>query len=122
MERMMSEALRQTIERVNARLVLLIEDARRALRGECEFDSESVRQLREPVREMDPIVAESRELRRVQPEIVGELDLYKTHLGELRTTLDQLRVMLLARQASLRSDQTHVSAVTNWAAALHQTR
>jgi len=117
----MGEGLRQTIERVNARLVVLMEDARRALRGEGEFNVESVRQLREPVEEMAPIVAQSPNLRSTQPEIVGQLDHYKAHLGELQTTLDHLRVMLLARQASLCSDQTHLSAVSNWAAALRQT-
>jgi len=119
---MMGEGLRQTIERVNARLAGLIENARRALRGEGEFKAEDVRQLREPVEEMAPIVAQSPDLRLAQPEIVGELDLYKVHLGELQTTLNQLRVMLLARQASLCSDQTHVSAVSRWASTLRQTR
>jgi len=118
----MGEGLRQTIERVNARLAVLIESARRALRGECEFNAENVRQLRGPVEEMAPIVAQCPNLRRDQPEIVGQLDLYKTHLGDLQTALNQLRVMLLARQASLRSDQTHLNAVSNWASAFHQTR
>ena len=118
----MGKGLRQTIEQVNARLAALIEAARRALRGEAEFNAGSVRALRRPIEEMAPIVAQSQSLRRDQPEIVGQLDLYKTHLSELQTTLDQLRVMLLARQASLRSDQTHVSAVSKWASALHQTR
>jgi len=117
----MNEALHQTTERVNARLAVLLEKAGRALRGECEFGVHDVRQLREPIEEMAPIVADSVELRVVQPEIIGELDRYKTHLGELQSTLDQLRVMLLARQASLCSDQTHLSAVSKWAAALRQT-
>ena len=117
----MGEGLRQTVERINARLATLIENARRALRGEGDFNAEHVRELRVPVEEMAPIVAESAALRRVQPEIIGELDLYKAHLGELQTTVDQLRVMLLARQASLRSDQTHLSAVSKWVSALRQT-
>ena len=118
----MGEGLRQTIERINGRLKSLIEKTRGALRGECEFNVASVHELREPVEEMAPIVAECHDLRRKQPEIIGELDLYKVHLGESQTTLNHLRVMLLARQASLRSDQTHVSAVSKWAIALHQTR
>ncbi len=119
---MMGEGLRQTIERVNARLAGLIENARRALRGEGEFKAEDVRQLREPVEEMAPIVAQSPDLRQAQPEIIGQLDQYKSRLGELQIILNQLRVMLLARQASLCSDQTHVSAVSRWASALRQTR
>ncbi|HME58168.1 MAG TPA: hypothetical protein VKF63_07515 [Terracidiphilus sp.] len=118
----MREGLCQTVEHVNARLAALIENARRALRGEGEFNAEDVRKLREPVEEMAPIVAQSPDLRQAQPEIIGQLDQYKSHLGELQTTLNQLRVMLLARQASLCSDQTHVSAVSRWASALRQTR
>ncbi len=118
----MGAGLRQTIERVNARLAALIEAARRALRGEGEFNVESVRQLRKPVEEMAPIVGQSADLRQAQPEIIGQLEQYKSHLGELQTTLNQLRVMLLGRQASLCSDQTHVSAVSRWASTLRQTR
>ena len=118
----MGEGLKQTVQRVNARLATLIGNARCALRGEGEFNAENVRELRKPVVEMAPIVAESHDLRREQPEIVGELDLYKVHLGELQTTLNQLRVMLLARQASLRADQTHINAVSKWASTFHQTR
>jgi uncharacterized coiled-coil DUF342 family protein len=118
----MAEELRQTIERVNARLAVLIEAARRALRGEANFNAGSVRELRKPIEEMAPIVAQSQNLRRRQPEIIGQLDQYRSHLGELQATLDQLRVMLVARQASLRSDQIHLSAVSKWASAFHQTR
>jgi len=42
-------------------------------------------------------------LLRLQPELAGQLDLYKSQLGDLQTTLGQIRVMLLARQASLES-------------------
>jgi len=37
----------------------------------------------------------------MQPELEGQLELYKSQLGDLQTTLGQIRVMLLARQASL---------------------
>lgn len=119
---MMKAALQAAVERINARLAGLIENARRALRGESEFGVADVRQLREPVEEMAPIVAQSQNLQREHPEMAGQLDQYKRQLGELQTTLNQLRVMLLARQASLRADQTHVSAVSKWASTFHQTR
>ena len=118
----MNDALRHTLERVNARLAVLLEDARRALRGEREFGPGDVHQLREPIDEMAPIVAQSLDLRRIQPEIAGQLDLYKSRLGDLETTLHQLRVMLLARQASLRASQTQLTAVSQWVSAFRQTR
>ncbi|MGB7283636.1 MAG: hypothetical protein WBE13_15320 [Candidatus Acidiferrum sp.] len=118
----MDDALRQSIERVNARLALLLEEARRALKGECGFDVGDVRRLREILREMVPIVARSSELRRQQPEIGSQLDCYRSQLGELQTTLVQLRVMLHGRQARLHASQSHHTAVSRWVSAFRQTR
>lgn len=118
----MSEAVRQTLLRVNACLGGLLEDARRALRGESNFGVEEVRKLRQPIEEMAPIVAESAELRRLQPELAGQLDLYKSQLGDLQTTLAQIRMMLLARQASLEAGRAQLAAVSHWIRAFRQTR
>ena len=93
----MYEAMRQTLLRVNTSLAGYLAGARSALRGESDFNVEDVRKIRRPVDEMGPVLAPSTELLRMQP----ELDLYKSQLGELQTTLGQIRVMLLARQASL---------------------
>jgi hypothetical protein len=71
---------------------------------------------------MAAIVAESAELRRMQPEIAGELDLYKAQLGEMQATLGQIRMMLLARQASMEAGRAQLSAVSQWINAFRQTR
>jgi hypothetical protein len=118
----MGDSALQTVERVNARMAELLEEARRALRGERDFDTEDVQRLREPVGAMDSIVARSNELRRLQPEIAGQLDLYKSQLRDLQTILLQIRVMLKGRQAALDAGQTHNTAVSRWVSALHQTR
>lgn len=118
----MGEGVRQTILRVNARLAELLEGARRALRGECNFGVEEVRRIQQPVEEMAAIVARSAELRRMQPELAGELDLYKAQLGEMQTTLAQIRMMLLARQGSLEAGRAQLSAVSQWISAFRQTR
>jgi hypothetical protein len=118
----MREAVRQTLLRVNASLATLVEDARRALRGESNFGVEEVRKLRQPIEEMAPVMAESAELRRLQPELIGEFDLYKSQLGDLQTTLAQIRMMLLARQASLEAGRAQLSAVSHWITAFRQTR
>ena len=97
----MYEAMRQTLLRVNTSLAGYLAGARSALRGECDFSVEDVRKIRRPVDEMGPVLAPSTELLRMQPELARQLDLYKSQLGELQTTLGQIRVMLLARQASL---------------------
>jgi hypothetical protein len=52
----------------------------------------------------------------------GELDLYKSQLGGLQTTLGRIRVMLLARQSILEAGRVQLSAVSQWMGALRQTR
>jgi hypothetical protein len=122
MEGLMYEAARQTLIRVNASLAGLLAEARRALRGECDFGFEDVRKIRGPVEEMAPIMAGSTELLRMQPELDGQLELYKSQLGDLQITLGQIRVMLLARQASLEAGRAQLSAVSQWMGAFRQTR
>ena len=118
----MYEAMRQTLLRVNASLAGYLADAQRAIRGECDFGVEEVRRIRGPVDEMAPVMAHSMELLRMQPELAGHLDLYKSQLGDLQTTLGQIRVMLLARQASLETGRAQLSAVSQWMGAFRQTR
>jgi hypothetical protein len=122
MEGLMDEAMRQTVIRVNASLAGLLAEARRAVRGECDFSIVDVRKIHGPVEEMAPIMAGSAELLRMQPELAGEFDLYKSQLGDLQTTLGQIRVLLLARQASLEAGRAQLSAVSQWMGAFRQTR
>lgn len=118
----MSEMVRDTLLRVNARLAGLLEAAKLALRGEGDFSVDEVRALRQPVEQMAPIVAEAGELRRLRPELAGQLELYKSNLGDLQTTLEQIRIMLLARQASLEAGRAQLCAVSQWVTAFRQTR
>jgi hypothetical protein len=118
----MYEAVRQTLIRVNTSLAGLLSEARRAVRGERDFGAEDIRKIRQPVEEMAPIMAESAELLQMQPELAGQIDLYKTQLGDLQSTLGQIRVMLLARQASLEAGRAQLSAVSQWMGAFRQTR
>jgi hypothetical protein len=122
MERMMKDDLGGALQRVNDRMGELLKSAQGALRGERDFAREDIRQLREMMDAMAPIVAQSYELRRRQPELSAPLDLYKSHLNELQSTLEQIRVTLLVRQASLRASQSQLQAVAQWAATFSQTR
>jgi hypothetical protein len=122
MERLMDEGLEQTIERVSALLAVLSKEAQRALRGECEFGAENVRQLRAPIEEMAPIVARYAELRRFQPETADAIDVYRSQLNELRATIAQIKVMLLGRRSQLEANRSHFQSVSQWAEALGQTR
>lgn len=118
----MAETVREKISRVNGRLAGMLEDARRALRGEANFGVENIQKIREPLEEMAGVVAESSKLRELQPDLAGDLDLYKTQLGELQTNLTKIRMMLLARQASMEAGRAQLSAVSQWISAYRQTR
>ena len=100
----------------------LLKNAQGTLRGERDFTPEDIGQLRETMDAMAPIVAQSFWLRRRQPELGAPLDLFKSHLNELQATLEQSRVTLLVRQASLRANQSHLHAVAQWAATCPETR
>jgi hypothetical protein len=118
----MPSPLLEKIGSVNTRIEVLIADTRRALTGEREFGEQQVKALSERIEEMAPVMQRARELRSLNPELAGELDLYTTHLRELQTVLEQVRVMLLATRGQLETGRTHVDAVTRWAAAVRQTQ
>jgi len=119
---MINGDLREALRRVNDHMAELLKNAEGTLRGECDFTPEDIRQLRGIMDAMAPIVAQSLELRQRQPELGVPLDLYKSHLHELQSTLEQIRVTLLVRQASLRASQSQLQAVGRWAATFSQTR
>jgi len=118
----MADTLCQTIKGTNSRIALLLEQARASLRGERDFGVADVRALLEPVGEMDAIVAQSSELRLLHPEAAVQLDLYKFQLRDLQTILQQIRMMLLTRQAGLNASQNNLTAVSRWTSAFNQTR
>ena len=78
---MMNDDLRGALQRVNDRMAELFKNAQGARRGERDFTPEDVRQPRETMDALAPIVAQSYELRRRQPELGEPLDLYKSHLN-----------------------------------------
>jgi hypothetical protein len=121
MERVMNEAPLATIQRINARFALLLQDARSSLRGGREFGPEKVRQFRATLAEMVPIVAQSGELRRTHAEAASLLDAYKSQLRELQELLVQIRVVMQTRQAKLNASKSHTAAVSSWVSAFHLT-
>jgi hypothetical protein len=117
-----SELLSEQIASVNARMMELLQDARKALRGESNFGVEEIRQIRKPLDEMDPVMRRSEELRKSFPDISPQLDLYKSHLAELLSILDHLHVMLLAKQANVLAGRAQLDAASHWLAAFQVTR
>ena len=113
---------KETIASANARLGTLLAETKQALRGEREFGPQEISALREPLTEMAPLMSQAKDLRVLQPELEGELDLYKSQLGDLQTTLEKIRLMLLARQAQLCASHAQLTAVGRWAKTMGETR
>jgi uncharacterized coiled-coil DUF342 family protein len=122
MGELMTESLQEKIATTNQMLASLLNNTRKALRGEGEFGLEQVRALSAPIAEMNTIVRSEKELCAAQPEIANEIATYKTHLHELQAALEQIRIMLLARRNQMEAGHVQLHAVTQWAAALQQTR
>ena len=118
----MIESIQSKIGRVNETLRPLIADSRLALKGERGFGVEMVRALAAVISEMDPIMSNAREFRSNHPEIARDLDVYVEQATDLKTLLEQLRVMLLARRTELDNSRAHMQAVTRWANAFQSTR
>lgn len=116
------ESIQSKIGRVNQTLRPLIADSRMALRGERHFGVEMVRALAAVIGEMDPIMSNARELRIRHPEIARDLDAYVEQATDLKSVLEQLRTMLVARKASLDNERSHMETVSRWASALQSTR
>jgi hypothetical protein len=122
MERVVDSALYGKIGNINAQLAAMLADTKRALAGEREFGVEQVRSLSEPIAAMALVMERAAELRKLHPEIAGPLDLYKSQLSELQTTLEQVRMMLLARRSQMDAGRVQLEAVSQWANALGHTR
>lgn len=118
----MNSGLQRKLERINAKMAEVVELTHKALRGEGRFGVQEVRKIREPLTEMEPILADAVNLRRAQPELGSQLDLYRSYLLNLQKSVEQLRVSLLVQRASLEARRARVEATTQWCAAFHQTR
>ena len=118
----MIELLKTKLDRVNGTLRPMIQDSRLALRGEREFGVEMVRALSAVVAEMDPIMSSASEFRKEYPGLAKDLDDYVEQAIELRSLLEQLRVMLEMKRLSLHKDSAHMRAVSRWATTLQTTR
>jgi hypothetical protein len=122
MERVVDTELYSKLGDINMQLAAMLSDTQRALAGEREFGVEHVRALSEPIAAMASVMERAAELRKLHPEIGGPLDLYKSQLRELETTLEQMRMMLLARRSQMDAGRVQLEAVSQWANAFGRTR
>jgi hypothetical protein len=118
----MTDVLKTKLDRINETLRPLIADSRLALKGEREFGVEMVRALAAIVGEMDPFMSNAAQFRIEHPGLAKDLDDYVDQAIELRSLLEQLRVMLMMKRLTLHQDSAHVQTVSRWASTLQTTR
>jgi hypothetical protein len=119
---MMEQPMRERIREANVKLRSLLSRARNALAGRQSFTSENIKAISEPIEQMAPIVSQAASLRAFDLNMDADLKEYAENLGELQNTLEQVRFMLLARQAHLETSRSHLETVNLWATTLKQTR
>jgi len=118
----MENPIRNRVRKSNLELSALLSRARGALVGRQDFAGDEVKAISESVGQMAPIVADAAGLRATNLELDAELKAYAEHLEELQNTLENVRFMLIARQARLEAARSHLGIVKLWAGALDQTR
>ena len=117
----MTSGLQEKLCHANSRLAELTEMTHKALRGEHRFGVEEVQELRKLLTEMEPVLAESANLRGTHPEIAGQLNQYKSQLLELQKTVEKIRVTLIVQKTALEASRTQVNAISQWCSAFRQT-
>ena len=111
----MAGAIKERIKATNARVAFLLEETRRALRGERNFGPEQVRAISQPVAEMAPLLTDAKRLTAQEPDLEPEIARYKEQLLELHTALEQVRMMLMANRGGVERARQQLDAVSRWA-------
>jgi hypothetical protein len=112
----------EKLNSVNQTLFGLLEETRRSLAGQADFNVETVRQLSLVVAEMDLVLPRSKHLRAVHPELSAPLDHYLRLASELRTELQKVHLRLLARRTELETARTQLHAASQFVSTLSSTR
>jgi hypothetical protein len=118
----MQTAISKKVGSIHTRIRAMLVDTRLALSGERQFGVEQVRALSSAIQEAAPVIARAAESRAGEPELAGELELYKAALRELQTALDHIHLMLLTQRAQMETRRGQLEAVSQWAGTLQQTR
>ena len=110
------------VQDANRKLRSILSHARNALAGRQDITSETIRDISQPLTEMEPIVSQAAALRTKDTALDAALREYAENLGKLQNALEQVRFMLLTRQAHLGASRCQLETVNRWAAAFQQTR
>jgi hypothetical protein len=118
----MEASAQERVQDANIKLRSILSQARNALTGQQVITPETIRSISQTLTEMAPVVSQAGVLRVTDMALEVALREYSENLEELQTALEQVRFMLLARQAQLEASRCHREAVNRWATAFQQTR
>ncbi|MGD0907236.1 MAG: hypothetical protein ABSA96_06620 [Candidatus Acidiferrales bacterium] len=118
----MENSIQDRVREAEAKLRSLLTRARDALAGREDFTVKDIRSISERLGHMEPIVAQSRDLRAKDVHLDADFKAYAKTLKQLETTLEQVRFMYLARLAHLDAARNHRETVNLWVTAFKQTQ
>ena len=118
----MTGAILGTVKDANLKLRGFLHRAEEALAGRSNFGADDLHAAQEPVSEVGTLLSEATQLRATSPELDGELTEYSHNVEAARVALDRVRVVLLARCASIEAQRAHLSTVSMWSSAFTQTQ
>jgi hypothetical protein len=118
----MTTKILETVKSANLKLREFLRDAEESLAGRRTFGVDELHAAQTPVSEVGALLTEASRLRATSSELDCELALYSRNLEATQAALDRVRVVLLARCASLEAHRAHLSAVSMWSSAFTQTQ
>ena len=118
----MTVPILEKINSVNQTLFHLLEQTRRSLAGQAEFNVDTIRQFSLVVAEMDLVLPRSKELRARHPDLSAPLDHYLRLASDLRTELQKVHAQLTARRTELEAARSQLHAASQFVSALSSTR
>ena len=118
----MKETILTSVQAANSRLRALLNIAEDAIAGRRNFTVEDLRSAQEPVSKMKPLIAEAKRIRNSDPNVSNELRDYAMNLEAAQVALDRVRVVLLARCASVEAQRAHLESVRMWTSAWAHTQ
>jgi hypothetical protein len=118
----MTATILGSVKGANLKLHSFLHDVEEALAGRRVFGVDDLHAAQEPVSEMGALVNDAARLRATSSELDSELAAYSHNLEAAQVALDRVRVVLLARCASIEAQRAHLGTVSMWSSAFAQTQ
>jgi uncharacterized protein with von Willebrand factor type A (vWA) domain len=93
----------------------------RLIHGTADLGAPELRRLRRLLESMAPDVREAIATESIDRDLRAELDVYAENLKALDASLQQVRCVMLSRQAHMAAANCHVSGMRGWLNAYRQT-